>query len=186
MKKDQIPNLITLLRLVLVPPVIALILAGSYLWALILFMLAGISDGIDGFLARRYGWRTRLGGLLDPLADKALMMSSFVALAWEGFLPWWLATLVVLRDLIIIGGALAFHFLTRRLQMTPTVVSKLNTVLQILLVVGVLIDLGVHPLSPGLLQSLVWTVTGTTLLSGGLYVWIWGSRAQEVHPHASR
>lgn len=185
MKKEQIPNLITAVRLVLVPPVIGFMLAGDYLWALALFLIAGVSDGIDGFLARRYGWRTRLGGVLDPLADKALMMSSFVTLAWQGFLPWWLAALVVLRDLIIMGGALAVHFLTRRLQMRPTVVSKLNTLLQILLVVAVLVDLGPYALPAGTVTAMVWTVTATTLLSGTVYVWIWGRRTWQERRDAA-
>lgn len=177
MRKDQIPNLITALRLLLVPPVAWLIHSGDYAWALILFITAGLSDGLDGFLARRYGWRTRLGGYLDPLADKALMVTTFVMLASKGHIPWWLAGLVVLRDVVIIGGALAYHFVTRSLHMRPTVISKFNTVLQLVLIVAVMVDRGLSPLPPGVVWTLVVLVTGSTLLSGLIYVVLWGRQA---------
>lgn len=179
MRKEHIPNLITALRLLLVPPVAWTIQTEQYGAALALFVTAGLSDGLDGFLARRYGWRTRLGGFLDPLADKTLMITTFVMLAMKGGIPWWLAGLVVLRDVVIMGGALAYHFVTRRLHMHPTLISKFNTVLQLVLVVTVMVHSGgLAPLPGGVVTLLVAVVTASTLLSGLVYVVLWGRQAR--------
>lgn len=180
MKPEHIPNLITLMRFLLVPPVAVLIVEGHYGWALTLFLVAGVSDGIDGFLARHFDWRTRLGAILDPLADKTLMVTTYVLLGWQGHLPWWIAALVVARDVVIIGGAVAYLRVTRRLEMEPSVISKFNTVVQVLLVLLVLGSLALYRLD----ESYVWGLAGvmalTTLVSGAHYVWVWGHRAREA------
>jgi cardiolipin synthase len=174
----QLPNVITALRIALIPPILWLIVLGDYGLALALFVVAGVSDGVDGFLARRFGWRTRLGSFLDPLADKLLLIGTYVVLGMQGYLPWWLALLVVARDLIIMGGALAYHLLTRALHMAPTLISKLNTFLQLALVVVVMLDLAVLDLAPFYTTALVWAVAVTTVLSGAVYVYVWAGKAQ--------
>lgn len=177
MNRSDIPNLITILRILLVPPIVYLMYRGDYDIALLLFLGAGLSDALDGFLAKHYGWVSRLGGLLDPIADKALLMSSYVVLAWVGLIPVWLVAVVVLRDVIIFMGAVTYHLWVETLTAEPSVISKLNTVGQILLVLAVIFSQGVTPL-PGLwLDTLVYVVLATTILSGMDYVWTWGWRA---------
>lgn len=178
MKPRDIPNLITVLRILLTVPVTWLLLERQYSWALLLFAAAGISDGLDGYLAKRYRWESRLGSLLDPLADKALLVLSYVALGWVGLIPLWLVGLVILRDLVIVSGALYYHFQVERLEAAPSLVSKLNTLVQIMLVISVVCDAGPLPLSDWLVDGLMWAVVGTTLLSGVSYVVVWTRRAK--------
>ncbi|WJW76064.1 CDP-alcohol phosphatidyltransferase family protein [Thiohalobacter sp. IOR34] len=177
MRARDIPNMITVMRFLLVPPVVWLLLEGRFAAALLLFLVAGVSDGVDGFLAKHYGWTSRIGGLLDPLADKFLLVSCFVTLGWLGVIPLWLVIVVVLRDLIILAGALAYHFRVERLIAEPSIISKLNTLSQILLVLAVLYDRGIAALPESWLAVLVYSVLATTLLSGIDYVWTWGWRA---------
>jgi len=177
MQARDIPNLITGVRLLLVVPIVACLLSGRYGWALTLFVVAGVSDALDGFLAKRFGWTSRLGGLLDPLADKLLLVTCYLALAWQGLVPIWLTALVLGRDAVILGGAVAYHTLIERLDASPSVVSKVNTLSQLLLVVAVLVNHGARTLPAGWLDALVYTVIATTLLSGIDYVWTWGWRA---------
>ncbi len=176
MKARDIPNLITALRILLVFPVIYLLFQHRFEWALGLFLLAGISDGIDGFLARRFGWRSRLGSILDPLADKLLMISVFLTLGWLELAPWWLVAAVLLRDLVIVLGGLAYHVLIGEYAMEPALISKLNTTAQIALVLGLLAS-QIWPLPGELVQGLIYLVAATTLLSGLHYVLAWGGRA---------
>lgn len=133
-KLKYIPNLICIARIVLVAPIVWSLLGGRYSLALGLILVAGSSDALDGYLARTFDWRTRLGGLLDPAADKLLMFASFVSLTWIGLVPIWFTAVVIGRDLVIIGGTIAYHFLVGPLEGEPTRASKLNTVLQILFI----------------------------------------------------
>lgn len=176
MRLSLIPNLITVFRFLLVPPIVLLLLRGQFGLALLLFLLAGFSDGLDGFLAKRYGWTTRLGGLLDPLADKLLLVSCYITLGGLGVIPVWLVALVVARDLIILAGAAVYHVRIAALEAEPSVISKINTLAQILLV---LIALGgqIGLVPTAWLGYLVYTVLATTVLSGADYVWTWGWRA---------
>jgi cardiolipin synthase (CMP-forming) len=173
----QLPNAITGTRLLLTLPIVWALLDGAYGWVLVLLLLAGLSDGLDGWLVRRYGWHTRLGGYLDPLADKVLMMSTYFTVAFVGLLPWWLVVLVVVRDVIIMLGALAYRLVTHSLEMQPLLISKLNTFFQIVLVVSVLVNAGVTPLPPILLDLLIGIVLITTVASGTGYVVGWTRRA---------
>jgi cardiolipin synthase (CMP-forming) len=173
----QLPNTITCMRLLLTLPIVWALLMGEYAWVLALLLLAGLSDGIDGWLVRRYGWQTRLGGYLDPLADKVLMMGTYFTVAFVGLLPWWLVVVVVMRDMVIMLGALAYRALTRSLEMQPLLISKLNTFFQIVLVISVLLDAGVVPLPPLLLDALIGIVLVTTVTSGAGYVVGWTCRA---------
>lgn len=130
-----IPNLISLARIAMVPMVVGAIATQRIHLALGLFFIAGFSDGVDGFLARRFGWHTPVGAILDPVADKLLMIGTFVTLALSGLIPAWLAALVIARDIVIMGGAITYHFLYGDLEGKPTRISKLNTVLELLYVI---------------------------------------------------
>ncbi|MGD2116719.1 MAG: CDP-alcohol phosphatidyltransferase family protein [Chromatiales bacterium] len=177
MQKKDIPNIISVLRILLTIPVIWALLEQQFLLALVLFFIAGVSDGLDGFLAKHYHWQSRLGGLLDPLADKALLVSSFLCLGGLGLLPSWLVALVILRDVVIVSGALIYTIQIEELNAQPSLVSKLNTLLQILLVLLVVVAQGVYPLPAIITQSMIWAVTITTVLSGIDYVIDWSRRA---------
>ena len=177
LKPENIPNLITSLRLFLALPIIWLVLQGHYGEALVLFLIAGFSDGVDGFLAKRYGWISYLGGVLDPLADKLLLMGTILALGWQGELPVWLVSIVVLRDAVIVIMAISYHYLIESFKAEPLAISKLNTLLQILLVLAVLSSKGVTPLPEILMDLLIYGTGLTTFWSGCAYVWEWGRRA---------
>ena len=186
MKLHLLPNLITVARLLLVPPVVLLILSGDRQTALVLFLVAGISDGIDGFLARHFHWRSHLGAMLDPLADKLLLLGTFVALAMVGLLPLWLLAAAVLRDLVIVGGALAYRFLVGPVEPEPLLVSKLNTVLQIGLAVLLMLPWeSPAAAQEGLLGLQILTLM-TILGSGLAYVLGWSRRAAEDWPGRER
>jgi len=133
-KLKYIPNMICVARIILVAPIVWSLLQGRYGLALGLILIAGFSDALDGFLARRFDWRTRLGGLLDPAADKLLMFAAYVTLAWIGLVPVWFSAVVVGRDIIIITGAIVYQLYVAPIHGEPTGASKLNTVLQILFV----------------------------------------------------
>ena len=177
MRTRDIPNIISVLRILLVVPVVLLLAKREFGLALVLFALAGISDGLDGYLAKRNRWDSRLGSILDPLADKALLVSSYLILGWLGEIPVWLVVVVLARDAVIITGALAYHYFIEQYEMDPTVLSKLNTLSQILLVLAVVFSLGLYPLPQTLIVALIYLVTATTVVSGANYVWVWGARA---------
>lgn len=188
MKARDIPNAISILRIVLVLPFIVLMLKREFGWALVLFFVAGISDGIDGYLAKRNNWVSRLGSILDPLADKLLLVSSFVTLGWLGVIPMWLVAAVLLRDLVIISGAVAYHMVVGQYEMEPTIISKLNTFFQIMLVLSTVFSKGLYPLPTIALHILVYVVLVTTILSGGDYMYTWGKKTyrakkqrQQIH-----
>lgn len=181
----HIPNLITVLRILLVYPVVVCLLERRFGLGLGLFVLAGVSDGLDGFLAKHYHWQSRLGSYLDPLADKLLLVSCFLTLASLGLLPGWLVAAVVLRDGVILTGAVAYYWLHEPFEGQPHWTSKLNTFFQLLMVVAVLFSLGVSPLPPGLLGMLMGVVLATSLVSGLVYVRVWGGRYwRATHPPA--
>ena len=114
LRLSHIPNLICVFRIVLVWPIVVSLLDGRYLHSLLLIALAGFSDGLDGFLAKHFDWRSRLGGLLDPIADKLLLVSTFLTLTITGLVPVWLTAVVILRDVTIVSGGLAYHVLVAR------------------------------------------------------------------------
>lgn len=178
MQRSDIPNLISMLRILLTLPIVWLLFEQQYALSLILFAVAGFSDGLDGFLAKRYGWQSYLGGLLDPLADKALLMSSFLVLGGQGLIPIWLVILVIFRDLTIVGGALYYNFSVEELDANPSLISKFNTLLQIMLVLLVVTDAGPLALPYPIVEWLTWATGLTTLISGGAYVWVWSNKAR--------
>ncbi len=141
MRPSQIPNVITLMRVLLVVPIAWLLWGGRYPEALLLVAVAGLSDAVDGALARRFEWRSEFGALLDPLADKAMVMALFVVLTMQGQLPLWLAVVVVTRDAVILAGAGAYRLLFGKLVMAPTLVSKANTAVQVVVLLLMLFAL---------------------------------------------
>ncbi|MCG5536419.1 CDP-alcohol phosphatidyltransferase family protein [Ectothiorhodospira mobilis] len=185
MTARQIPNLITLLRILLTGPIIWALVQREYGLVLLLVVVAAASDALDGWLVRRYGWYTRLGGYLDPLADKVLVVGAYTTVAYTGLLPWWLVALVLARDLVIIGGAAAFRAVTRSLEMQPLGISKLNTFLQITLVLSVIIDAGVLALPQPYLDGMLALVTLTTVSSGVAYVVTWSRKTLNHRRHVS-
>ena len=152
----HLPNAITLVRIALVVPLIGTVRGHDFRAALIVVAIAGASDALDGFLARQCGWRSWLGGVLDPLADKLLLIACFVSLYVAGVLPAWLMWLVVGRDLVIVAGATAYHFLIGRVVPQPSILAKLTTCIQIICVLGVLVHLsGVFDLAPAFIDALL-------------------------------
>ncbi len=180
MKRQDIPNIISALRILLIVPVVILLAQRQFAGALLLFTVAGASDAIDGQLARRYGWITPLGGWLDPLADKAMLVSCFVVLTWLGLVPLWLLVAVVIRDVTIVLGGLVYYYRIEKVRASPSWISKANTLLQIMLVMAVMFDQGAVPLPEFALQLLTAAVASTVVLSGVGYVWTWGIRALRV------
>lgn len=178
MSLNWLPNAISFLRIVLVAPILLLVVDGSYGWALLLFFVAGFSDGIDGYLAKRYNWHTRLGGLLDPVADKLLVNGLFITLASMQLVPLWLAAVVILRDVIIIGGAAAYNFFIEPLQGEPSRISKLNTVFELLFLLFVLSRAAFDWPDKISLTVLGSAILITVVISGVDYVWSWSKRAR--------
>jgi cardiolipin synthase len=170
----NLPNLISLGRLLLVPLAISLILEGSYRTAFWVLVVAGISDALDGFIAKRFDRRTRLGALLDPLADKVLLVSMYVTLGIAGQLWTWLVVLVVFRDIMIVGGFLLIQAIaTVPKRFHPLFISKINTGVQVVLVGYVLARRGLGA-DPGLVDLVLGiAVAATTLLSGLTYLVRW-------------
>ncbi|HQU14803.1 MAG: hypothetical protein B7Z66_03770 [Chromatiales bacterium 21-64-14] len=176
MKGRDLPNLITLSRILLVAPMGVLLFRQWDRAALTLFALAGLSDALDGALAKRYGWTSRIGALLDPLADKLLLVCAYGVLGWLEVVPRWLVALVVARDLTIVAGAVAYHFRFGPFDPAPSPVSKWNTTAQIVLVLAVLFDRGVYPLAGGWIETFMAMVLVTTVASWADYLWVWGRR----------
>jgi cardiolipin synthase len=169
----NLPNLITIGRILLVPALVWAIAAGETKIAFGLFLAAGISDAVDGFLAKRFGMSTDFGALLDPLADKALIISVFIGLGVAGAIPLWLVVLVVSRDILIIGAVMLALLLGKPIKVRPLVVSKLNTVAQIVLACLVLAALG-FGFDAGPLQTILMLAVATlTLVSIGFYTREW-------------
>ena len=169
----SIPNLITLGRILLVPVVVWAIASGEMQIAFLLFLAAGVSDAIDGYLAKQFNMTTELGAYLDPLADKAMMVSIYVALGIAEAIPRWLVILVVSRDIMIVGAVMLSWLVGRPVTVKPLMISKINTVAQIVFACLVLASVG-FKFEVGVLQDLVMvTVAALTLLSVGFYVAEW-------------
>ena len=170
----NIPNLITLGRILLVPIVVWAIATPGAMWiAFVLFLAAGVSDAVDGYLAKRFEMTTELGAYLDPLADKALIVSIYLTLGINGFIPRWLVILVVSRDILIVGGIMLSWLVGRPLKIKPLLVSKLNTVAQIVFACVVLGSLGFDYELQTLTLVLMGLVAALTLLSVAAYLAEW-------------
>jgi cardiolipin synthase (CMP-forming) len=183
---NWLPNAICVVRVLLVGPIVYMLLEGRYLEALVLILVAGFSDVLDGFLARTYGWRTPLGSLLDPAADKLLIVSAFLTLTYEGLVPVFVTVIVVLRDVVIIGGAAFYQWLIAPVEGEPTVISKLNTACQLLFVLCTLTGVALGWPPAQVLTVLGAAVLFTSLTSGLNYVVGWSKRAwRKTHPVAT-
>ena len=161
------------MRIMLILPILALFISGEFGWALTLFIIAGLSDGVDGYLAKKYGWNTRLGAFLDPAGDKLLVAWSFGTLAFLGYIPVWLAVIVILRDVVIVAGSFMYHYLVRRLEGEPTFISKFNTGLEFAFLIFVMARAGF-----GWPDEITITIVGaavlvTVVISGYDYVSSW-------------
>ncbi len=169
----NIPNFITLGRVISVPVVFWLLLTGESKLAFIVFVCAGISDAVDGYLAKRFDWRTELGAYLDPMADKLLIVSIFIALGVKAELPLWLVIAVVSRDILIVLAVLLSWLLDRPVRIKPLAVSKANTVAQLVLAATVLADEGFGLGLDRARLVLVWITGALTLLSLFAYLKAW-------------
>lgn len=181
----HIPNAITVLRMALVAPAGWLLWHGHAAEALVLIALAGVSDAVDGVLARRYGWRTRFGAMADPAADKMLSLVVFVVLATKGHIPIWLVAIVVGRDLVIISGAIAYRRVVGSIEFDPTFLSKVNTGVQVVMLLLVVVGLADFPVVSSLADAIVdpvgFVIVGTSgVVSGIHYVLAWSKLAADA------
>ena len=173
----HLPNLICLVRLALIWPILVSLHAGRYVPALALFMAAAVSDGLDGYLAKRFDWTSELGKILDPAADKLLLITVFVECAWLGLAPWWLAAAVVARDVLIGLGALTFRIWFGALRGRPTAISKVNTGAQLLYVMLLLLNAATGLPPREMLDAWALLTLATTVVSGVHYVLAFTRRA---------
>jgi cardiolipin synthase (CMP-forming) len=174
MKMSQVPNLITLSRIAVTPVFVLLLDDGAYLAALVVFTLAGLSDGLDGLIAKRFHSASRLGAILDPAADKIMLVSAYVMLTIQGHIPFWLMIVVAFRDLLIVGGYVVYTSMYGPVRMRPSWLSKANTLLQITLAVAILFQLAAGADYGIAIQLLVYATLASTVASGAHYLWIWG------------
>jgi cardiolipin synthase len=174
----NIPNALTLFRLALIAPFLLFLYQQEYDRALYIFFLAGFTDGLDGWLARHFHWQSLFGSIIDPLADKLLVISSFVSLYLIGILPGWLVLIVFIRDAcILLGAFLWFWFIQRKFDFEPTLLSKINTTVQLGLVTFCLFELAYFVVSPVLLGIVIAVTTFTTMASFIDYMRIWSKKA---------
>ena len=166
----HLPNFICLIRIALIWPIAAALHAGEMRTALVLFVAAGVSDGLDGYLAKRFNWTSELGKILDPLADKLLLLTVFVESTWLGLIPWWLTAAVVARDVLIGLGALVYRLWFGPLRGRPTILSKINTALQLLYVMLVMLNAAAGLPPRETLDAAAAVTLATTVLSGLHYV----------------
>jgi cardiolipin synthase len=174
----HIPNALSLFRLLLIAPFLMYLINQEYIGAFYTFILAGVTDGLDGWLARHFHWQSFLGSFVDPLADKLLVASSFISLALIGSLPWWLVILVFIRDFCISMGVVVWYFfIQKKLDFEPTFLSKLNTTLQLALVVLCLFQLAYFPFPTYFINALIGVTALTTTTSFIDYLITGGKKA---------
>jgi len=167
----NLPNTLTLIRVLLIPIFVILIMNHSFKWALITFAIAGITDGLDGLLARLTRQKTELGAFLDPIADKLLLISAYLTLAIIEILPGWLSVIVITRDIIILLGILVIMLISHPPQIRPSFISKVTTTFQILTVLLALLT-GYGPLFKPLTSCAIYGTTCLTILSGIHYIYL--------------
>ena len=174
--KLNIPNLISLSRLLSVPFAVWLIINDELLICFWILVYAGVSDAVDGFISKRYNLSSKLGGYLDPIADKALLISVFISLGYTGYLYSWLILIVVFRDILILLGALIYHLMYQDLVIEPLVISKINTTVQFILLAVIIGFNGFNFKGSVFIDVLIYTTAFTTLSSGAAYVYTWGGK----------
>jgi cardiolipin synthase (CMP-forming) len=176
----HLPNLICLARIALIWPIVVALIGGNYDLALFLLTVAAVSDGLDGYLAKRFGWTSELGKILDPLADKLLIITLFLVDAWIGLVPWWLTVTAVTRDVAIVIGAFVWRFWIGPLTGRPSITSKINTGLQLAYLLGVITHAAARVPPQGFLSALAVIIVITTLLSGVNYAVVFARRASDA------
>ncbi len=169
----HIPNTISIFRIFLVIPVIYYIWQDNWQTAFLLMLLAGISDGLDGYIARTFHWESELGATLDPIADKVLLVCIFIVLGIKGIVPQWLVVLIISRDAIIVTGLILYKLMTNELKINTLFISKVNTALLIILVLLHMFNLAVSPVPELLFNIMIVMIVVTTIVSGALYVILW-------------
>jgi cardiolipin synthase len=175
---SYLPNTITFGRIFAMIPLVWFMLEKQYEYALYIAIAAGFSDLLDGYLARRFGWQGWLGGVLDPLADKFMMLCCFLVFAVQQIIPNWLLMLVLSRDIIIITGATFYHFAILKVDKAkPSMLSKFNTAIQLLLIVVMLAHYSIYQFNQVFIDILIYLVTFFTVSSGIHYVYYWGRKA---------
>jgi cardiolipin synthase len=183
-----LPNFLTLLRIIAVPVFLILLSGQRYSAATVLFVLAGITDAIDGVIARLTDSKSELGAALDPLADKLLLVSSFVMFTWLGVIPPWLMILVLTRDVVILAGYLAIYFLSTPMELDPSFIGKLNTCMEMITVLFALGTLARPDMAMTIPNLISWYATAATIaVSGVHYVYsglLWYQRQATVPPPA--
>jgi cardiolipin synthase len=177
---NQIPNILTIVRIILVVPFAICVYSEQYIEALVLFFVAGLSDGVDGFLARQFNWKSRFGAIADPLADKLLLVTAYIILAWTQQIPLWLLLLVLGRDLFIVLGALLYHFFISHYDVKPSWLGKACTLIQIVYVLLLMMSLASLPMPIWAVEYGLWAVAIITMLSGAHYFCIWGIKASRI------
>ncbi|MDT8450985.1 MAG: CDP-alcohol phosphatidyltransferase family protein [Wenzhouxiangellaceae bacterium] len=176
----DLPNVLTIARLLMVGPLVYLLLTGNHVVALALALIAGFSDWLDGALARHFRWQSEFGGMLDPLADKLLMTATYAALTWLDHLPLWLLLLVIARDIVIVTGGVIYHYRIEPFRAEPTRLSKFNTVCQLLLMWAVLFGLAGAGVPGAVIEVLIWVVATTVITTMLQYVILWSRRARRI------
>jgi len=173
-KLSNIPNMISIFRIILVIPVVYYLLQHKYSLAFIIFLVACVSDYIDGYIARRYQWESQLGGWLDPIGDKILLNSVYLVLwSMDLIIPDWLLFCIIGRDIMIVGGVLYYYYRIEKITAHPTLISKINTLMQLVLVLLILIKLS-YPtfaasVADDIINATMYIVVGLTLMSGAWY-----------------
>ena len=187
----NLPNIVTMARILMVPVIFWLVATKAYQAAFMLFLLAGASDALDGYLAKRFGWESELGAHLDPLADKLLLVSVYVAMGANGALPLWLVTAVVSRDVLIVAAVLLAWLLANPVKVRPLLISKATTFFQIALAAFVLCELAYDLGYDLALNVLIWSTGALTALSLAAYMRAWiahmsGTDVQPMHVRPAR
>ena len=182
LRAANLPNLITVVRMLLVVPTAWLLFETHYVEALVLMSIAGASDALDGWLARRFHWTSRLGVAMDPIADKLLVAAMFIVFTVQGHIPVWVAVIVVGRDAFIMAGAGAYRLLFEVIEFAPTFISKANTAMQILMLLLLLLALCDFPTVSAIAAALVdpycfYILAVLGISSGVDYLLTWGARA---------
>jgi cardiolipin synthase (CMP-forming) len=173
----HLPNVICMVRIALIWPTIDALYAGRYWTALVLVAVCAVSDGLDGWLAKRFNWTSQLGKFLDPLADKLLLVALFLTATWMNLLPWWLTAVAVARDVMIGFGAVIFRFWFGPLHGRPTLLSKINTGMQLAVALAAILGAAADVPTPEMVTALAIVTLLTTVVSGGDYLAAFTRRA---------
>jgi cardiolipin synthase len=173
----HLPNLICLVRIALIWPTIVALNAGEYWTALALVAVCAVSDGLDGWLAKRFNWTSHLGKILDPLADKLLLVALFLTATWMNLLPWWLTAVAVARDVLIGSGAVVYRLVWGPLHGRPTILSKINTGMQLTVALAAILGAACRLPTREMVTALAIVTVITTVVSGADYLTAFTRRA---------